>query len=321
MKLYEKVLDILNGCEGFVSGEAIADSLQVSRTAVWKSIMKLKSLGYSIDSSTNKGYRLVSGKNLTEAGIRKYLHSSEIDFDIRHSVTSTNTVLKREAESGRKEGYVVVADTQSTGRGRAEREFYSPEDTGVYLSILLRPQVPVESALYITAAAAVAVAEAVEVLTGERVGIKWVNDIFINDKKVCGILTEASVDMECGKLNYAILGIGVNVFEPKGGFGQLKEIAGALFPYSENSADRKCQAAAYVIDNFMKYYCCLQEKFFFDEYKKRLFILGREIYVIRENTVRSAVAVDMDESFRLLVKYENGEMEYISSGEVSTKTK
>ena len=134
---------------------------------------------------------------------RKKLYFEELD--------STNSYLKEMAAKGAQEGTIIIANRQSAGRGRLGRSFFSPEEKGIYMSILLRPDISLERAVLITSMAAVAVAEAIEQVSGIQTKIKWVNDIFLNKKKVCGILTEAGIDAETGTLEYAVLGIGVNV--------------------------------------------------------------------------------------------------------------
>ena len=311
------VADVLRNTDDYVSGEKLAASLGVSRTAVWKVIKELRENGFVIDASTWLGYKLLSEKYLDADAIKKYLKHSYIDPQVYRSVSSTNTLAKAAAENGAAEGTLLLADSQSAGRGRVGKSFYSPGGSGLYMSMILRPQMSASDALRITACAAVSTAEAIEEVTGVSTGIKWVNDLFVGNKKVCGILTEASFNMESGGLDYAVLGIGINVFEPERGFGELSNIAGSLFQSTVCSSDIKCRIAAAVMDRFFERYESLSDDLLLREYRERLFILGKKIYVLRHGISLEAVVLDIDSAFRLLVQYANGEREYLSSGEIS----
>ncbi len=209
MDAADKVLELLQEARGPVSGEHMAQKLGVTRNTVWKAVKHLREAGYEISAVTNQGYRLLSESDVLSAGnIRRQLEpqASIAAIDVRESVTSTNTVLKELAEHGGREGMVVIAQRQTMGKGRLGRSFYSPQGGGLYMSVLLRPRFSAEEALSITTAAAVAVARAIDDVTGERAMIKWVNDVYFHGRKVCGILTEASVDFENSGLHYAVLG-------------------------------------------------------------------------------------------------------------------
>ena len=238
-------------------------------------------------------------------------------FNIKHfsKVTSTNDIAKDLAKGGEEEGTVIIADAQECGRGRMGRSFFSPLGTGLYMSILLRPAFGADKSQLLTTAAAVSVAKAIEKHTGEAVQIKWVNDIFKNGKKVCGILTEGSV-LQNGLFEYAILGIGVNLTRPKEGFGSLENIADAVF--SDDSFDRD----AFIHDilaNFEQYYRTITEKKHFDEYIKRDMLRGEIVDVISGGEVLyRAKVIGIDEDFSLLVEHD-GIKETVFSGEVSIK--
>ena len=212
----------------YVSGTELAKALSISRTAIWKGIEQLREEGYEIDSVTNKGYRLSSASDvLREEDVRKYLTAEGLDVRVYRSISSTNTVLKTMAEEGAPEGRCLIAGEQTAGRGRRGRSFYSPPDSGIYLSGLLRPALQAVDATSITACAAVAVAETIESLAPVKAEIKWVNDIYVDRRKVCGILTEASLDCESGQVNYLIVGIGINTRVPASDFPEeLRSIAG-----------------------------------------------------------------------------------------------
>ena len=323
MKTVNMVLDLLEKNKGkYVSGGKIASFLGISRNSVWKAVKQLQDKGYEIDAVTNKGYVLTENNNLISAqSVRKFITDENIYIDVRDSVTSTNTLLKKMAENGEKEGYVLLAKEQTEGRGRLGRSFSSQNETGVYFSILLRPEMNPSDALLITTCAAVAVAKAIENNTGKMTSIKWVNDIYMRDRKVCGILTEASFDMENGKLSYAVLGIGINMYFPENSLPEeIKNIAGAVFD-EKPEGDIVSRIVADVINIFMAEYKVITGKHFMFDYCSRSYLDKKEISVIKPAGARDAVALGIDENFRLHVRYENGEEEYLSTGEVSTKIK
>lgn len=322
MSLKERILPLLTekGTD-YLSGEELAQILGVSRTAVWKAVSALKEDGYRIEAVTNRGYRLSSGQDILSAEVinnRLGSLSEKLCIEVKSKVTSTNALLKQYAADGSPEGTVIVAAEQTAGRGRFTRSFFSPKDSGVYMSILLRPSVSAADSVLITTAAAVAVAEAAEALCGRRTYIKWVNDVLIDGKKVCGILTEASLNIESGALDYAVLGIGINVYEPDGGFPQdIKDKAGAVF--SKREENLRSLLAAEVISRFFKYYNSLAKKEFLNAYRNRCIVLNRRITVLSGNLSRAALATDIDDNFRLHVKYDDSTEESLSSGEISIK--
>lgn len=311
------VAEMLRADGGYVSGEKLAESLGLSRTAVWKMIKELRAEGFKIEASTKRGYKLTGEKYLNEELIKKYLRRSEIIPQVYRSIVSTNTVAKAMAEDGCPEGTLLLADHQSGGRGRIGKQFFSPDGVGLYMSLVLRPKMSASDALRITACAAVSTAEAIEEVTGITMGIKWVNDLFMGNKKVCGILTEASFNIENGGLDYAVLGIGINVFDPKGGFGELSNIAGALLPYTDDTCDLRCQLAAAVADRFFDRYENLSNEELLADYRKWLFILGKQIHVLRNGDMIPATAINVDERFRLEVEYADGRTDMLDSGEIS----
>ena len=303
----------------YLSGEEIADSLGCTRGAVWKAVKKLQSEGYDISAVTNRGYRLDSADMLSAAGIEKYLtDNSGISLTVYKETDSTNTRLRELATAGAPEGTAVIAGMQTGGKGRLGRKFFSPSDTGLYLSILLRPEMTAADAVRITTAAAVAVADAVEKISGRKADIKWVNDVYIDGRKICGILTEAAFSLENGGLDYAVCGIGINVYEPEGGFPEdIKDIAGAVLDTPED--DVRNRLAALVLENFMNYYNKLSENSFLQGYQSRLMWRGEDINLIRGSEITPAKLIDADEKCRLLVKYEDGTEDTMSSGEISIR--
>lgn len=238
----------------------------------------------------------------------------------QQQVNSTNTVVKQWAEAGAPEGTVLLADSQSAGRGRLGRTFYSPDGTGLYMSILLRPNLSVQQALFITTAAAAAAAEAIEQVSGEKVGIKWVNDIFIREKKVCGILTESAMDAASGNLRYAVLGIGVNLTPPENGFPEeLQEIATALMPWGTDVGLLREQLVKEILERFFAYYPALTDMPFFESYRSRCFVLGRRVRLIGHGSVREAAVIDLDHSFGLRVRLDDGSEQTVMTGEISLR--
>ena len=209
----EKILQILIEKKDFVSGQDLCDSFNVSRTAVWKAIQSLKKDGYEIESVTNKGYRLLSCPEvISPVEIRNHLSTDYIGREIKYFrvIDSTNLECRRIAQnSGFQNGLLAVADRQDSGRGRRGRSWSCPEGVNIAMSLLLRPAISPDKASMLTLLAAMAVAKGIEELTDLDVKIKWPNDIVINNRKICGILTEMNVEMDY--IDYVIVGIGINV--------------------------------------------------------------------------------------------------------------
>ena len=318
----DRVLDALReaGSE-YVSGEALARSLGLSRTAVWKAIDQLRREGYRIESGPNRGYRLGADNDvLSLEGLSRYLREPRIRPQVYESIGSTNTALKSMAAEGAPEGLALIAGAQSQGRGRLGRSFYSPAGSGLYLSLLLRPDCDPGKATQLTACAAVAVAEALEELSGKSVGIKWVNDLLMDGRKVCGILSEASLDCESGTVNYVIVGVGINVRRPEGGFPEeLRDIAGAAFG-DESIPDLRCRLAASVLDRLWQAYEHREDGGVLEAYRKRSLVLGRPINILpREGESERATALEIEPDFALRVRLEDGTIRRLNSGEVSIR--
>lgn len=315
MTIKQQVLNELINANGkSVSGQTLADKLFCSRNAIWKAIKSLENDGYRIEAITNKGYCLINSDIINAEQIKDNLET-ECNIILLRSVDSTNNYLKILAEKGENENTVVIAKCQTAGKGRMGRKFFS-DNSGVYMSLLLKPKFCAEKSLFITTAAAVAVANAIESVTGNETQIKWVNDIFVRNKKVCGILTEASIDFETGGLNYAVLGIGINVKKPKDDFPEeIRKIAGVV---SEENVDISLLIAT-VLNNFFEIYHNIETSDFMSVYKKKSMIIGKDIFVLRGGEKTPAKALDIDDNAKLLVEYENGERAYLSSGEVSVR--
>lgn len=301
---------------GWLSGEELAQRLGVSRTSIWKAVHALRQDGYEIQGAQNKGYCLSARTDiLSEQGIRKYLNEAyaHMPIEVLPVATSTNALLRERLDAGAPEGCTIIANAQTQGRGRLGRSFYSPPDTGLYLSLLLRPQgLPPEQAVRVTTMAAVAACRAIEAVSGRRTQIKWVNDIFLDGRKVSGILTEGAVHLESGSLESMILGIGINVYPPKDGFPpELAHTAGAVL--DESRSDGKNRLAAGFLNQFWNIWNGAE---YAAEYRQKSMVIGRELRVITASGERSAVALDVDDDCRLRVRYSDGTEATLSSAEV-----
>lgn len=251
--------------------------------------------------------------------IEKYLDYN-LNIEIHKKVSSTNTVLKEMAVNKAPHGTVVIAEEQTMGKGRMGRSFHSPSGSGIYFSILLRPDIPAEEALFLTTSAAVSVSKAIEDISDKKADIKWVNDIYIDGKKVCGILTESAFNTQSGKLDYAIVGIGINICPPQNGFPtDVENIATAIFDEYGDFTEKRNILIANILNYFMDYYNNFSDKKYVNEYINRSIIIGKDITVIGSDTNRDATALEIDNECRLKVRYTNGSEEWLNSGEVSTK--
>ena len=323
MSTKDKILELLESNKGiYFSGEDLAQKLSVSRSAVWKAIKTLQADGYKIDAVTNKGYSLsVNSDILSPQGIKKYLNNNikDLDIEVLQSVDSTNTYIRNRAHSGIGDGYTVISAQQTGGMGRKGRSFFSPDNSGIYLSIFLKPKdYSAQKAVRITTMAAVAMCEAIKEVSDKEPKIKWVNDIFIDDKKICGILTQASFDLESSTIEYAVLGVGINVYKPENGFpDEIKDIAGYLF--DENQEDIKNKLSAAFINHFMSIYKGADESSYTDKYREYSLAIGKRVTVISSISKSEALVLSIDDECRLNVKFDDGSVETLSSGEISIK--
>ncbi len=315
----EKILNILLDNKGdYVSGEDIANSLQISRNAVWKSISKLKEEGISIISSKKLGYMLPSDLDILS---KEEISNALIDelkgteIHLLNTVDSTNDYAKMLAKQDAPEYTLVVADTQTHGKGRMGRVFSSPSGTGIYMSFILRPKTSLETAQLITSCVAVAISKAIDTLCNCSSKIKWVNDIFLNDKKISGTLTEGAINFENGSFEYAIVGIGINVRSVKNIFdGELSSIATSI----EDETGLKISRSRLIAEVFNNIYLQLQsidEKSFIKEYKKRSLIVGKDVIVSENGQEVFAKAIGIDKTAGLIVQFEDGSTKVLNSGE------
>ncbi|WP_130862647.1 biotin--[acetyl-CoA-carboxylase] ligase [Bacilliculturomica massiliensis] len=290
----DHVLRVLEQHRGqYISGAKIAEALSVTRASVWKAIGELRSDGYEIAAATNRGYSLAETSDLlSPQGIAAFLKCRDPLPEIHTYpvLESTNLTAKQMAVAGAPHLTVVAAASQTAGRGRMGRSFFSPEDAGVYFSVVLRPDAMAAAAqgfvnpVLITTAASVAAARAIQSLTGKDVQIKWVNDLYLDGKKICGILTEGVSDFETGSIESMVVGIGINCFTPQGGFpGDVADKAAALYSSVPENTDcglgrfTKNRLIAAVIDELAAVQRELPDSRFIPEYRRRSLVLGREI--------------------------------------------
>lgn len=317
-----KVLKILKDNEGFISGEKISDEFNMTRAGIWKYINMLKEDGYNIESIPRKGYRLIHSPDiLTYMEIEKHLDTEFIgrtvhNFDL---VDSTNKEAK-EIAFDEKEGTVLVAEEQSGGKGRLGREWLSPKGKGIWMSIILKPQVDPMKVAKITLLGAAAVNKALNNMNIES-KIKWPNDILIDGKKICGILTE--MNCELNMINYVIMGIGVNVNLDENEIREdLKEKATSIKISQNKKIDRKILMAN-ILNEFEELYLPFKDKNdisqAIDICRNNSALIGKDIRVIKGEEIKLGKALDINEEGELVVEFEDGNIENIYSGEVSIR--
>ena len=257
---------------------------------------------------------------LSAEGVRRFLRHRELRLEVYKTVTSTNTLLKARAEQGEAAGLVLLAGEQTAGRGRMGRSFYSPADSGLYLSVLYRPDLPAADAVRITACAAVAAAETIEELSGKATQIKWVNDVLADGKKVCGVLTEASLDCESGTVNHLVVGVGVNTAVPAGDYPEaLRGVAGAAFTGAP-IPQLRCRLAAGILDRLTDFMADPGSEACFEAYLARSIVLGRRVNLLspgREPTAATVLGLERD--YALRVRLDDGSTARVSSGELSLR--
>ena len=308
MSTKEKVLEILYKSKESVSGEAVAKELGISRMSVCKAVDALRRDGHNIESKSRSGYTLVSDSALCAGAICSMLNKPHevITLD---TVDSTNTYLR---EGDFPSGCVVLSSEQSAGRGRRGKSFASPKGAGVYFSFLLKDALPLENMWAVTFIAAVSVAKTLRSY-GADAQVKWVNDVYLGEKKVCGILTEVTLDAEARTSRDIIVGIGINLKKtayPE----EIRHIAVSL--EEAGISARAGEVAAKVINCFDELYDYFDIFEILREYRELCFILGREIVYNKDGREHRAVAKEILENGNLAVE-ENGERDILSSGEIS----
>lgn len=326
MTVKDSVFSVLQNSktdDGFVSGQELAESCGVTRTSVWKAINALRSEGAQIEAVTNRGYRLVSNDVYNASEIQRHISDKSVKIKFFEELDSTNTQAKRDlAEKDAKSLHktVYVAARQTAGRGRLGRQFYSPEESGIYFSIVFANG-NITAPAVITASAGVAVSRALEKIYGADAKIKWVNDVFVGGRKVCGILTEGVANLETRVIEAAVVGIGINIVTNKNQPEELKNIAGSLISSFKNR--RQSELCAEVVNEFLAIMDGGQEeiKKSMQEYKDRSFLIGREIEISpvinSEDKNYKCVVQDITEDAKLVVRLKNGEIKALDSGEIS----
>lgn len=302
----------------YVSGQRLASEFEVSRTAIWKAIESLRDEGHLIDAVTNRGYLLVQQESLLDkAKLEKML--PQVPIHLFDTIDSTNRYAKQLVSEGCPVPTLVLAHSQSGGRGRLGRDFSSPKG-GIYFSLIISPPSSVSLASLITCAAAVATVRAIEEVCSLSCGIKWVNDIFLAGRKVGGILTEGVLNVESGTLSSVVVGIGINFSTPLQAYPPaLRPIVTSLYPKS-SQVPKDVDASSLVarlVTTLMGYSNTLSERAFLPEYRSRSLVLGKDIFIISQKTQRKALALAIDEEAHLVVETEDGKTEILSSGEVS----
>ena len=322
----QAVLSLLRQQEGFVSGEELSRRLGLSRTAIWKAVDALRREGYTVEARTGLGYRLLEAPDaVTEPEIRHFLGETDRvgrTLVCLEEVDSTNLYAKQLAAEGAADGTVVVADRQTAGRGRLGRSFQSPGGQGIYLTALLRPDLPPEKLAPVTALAGVAVCRAAERVCGVSPGLKWPNDPVWGGKKLCGILTELSLEGETGRVQDLVLGIGINVSQrPEDFTPEVREMATSLAQALGRPVSRPALAAEVIreVDQLYAALAAGELEPYLAEYRRRCVNLGRTVRLLGPGGGETAEALDIDADFGLVVRTADGTVRTVRSGEVSVR--
>ena len=316
----EEILRLLRSADGYISGQELCNRFGVSRTAVWKAINQLKEAGYEIEAQQNKGYRLMAAPDLmTEAEIKSLMHTEWVAKEVLYFDTIDSTNIKELAEKGYPSGTLVVADKQESGKGRRGRSWVSPSGTGIFMTLMIKPDINPNNASMLTLVAALAVAKAITSVTGEEALIKWPNDIVVNGKKVCGILTEMNAQFDY--INHIVVGIGINVHNesfPE----EISQMASSLMIEAGGRRFHRAQIIAETMSYFEQYY---------DTFLKTqdLSALVREYDELLVNRNKSVRVLDPKEPFdgKAMGITPKGELivdtwesrKLVSSGEVSVR--
>ena len=324
MTTKERILALLEENRGTpLSGEVLAEELGVSRTAVWKAIKDLQKAGHAIAAAQNRGYTLdTDSEVLSEQGVRLFLRTKSLNLVVAQELESTNLTAKQMAAAGAPHGTLVVADSQTAGRGRRGRSFASPPGTGLYISMVLRSALPMQSAVLVTSAAAVAVCRAVERICGASPGLKWPNDPVLGGRKLCGILTELSLEAETGRLQYLVVGVGINVLHSREDFApELTEVATSLAQELGHPVSRPALTAA-LIEELDRLYQALEDddlEPYRNAYRAACVNLGKTVQLLEHGQRETAQAVGIDDAFGLIVRDADGRERVVRSGEVSVR--
>ena len=317
-----KILTLLRNSQDYISGQELCDAMGVSRTAIWKVMNQLKEEGYEIVAIQNKGYKLVSYPDVLSASeigsrLKGKWTGSEIHFF--QETGSTNNDAKKMAEEGCKNGTLIVANRQLAGRGRRGRTWESPADTSVYMTLVLRPTFPPDKASMLTLVMALSATKALEEITGLLVKIKWPNDIIINNKKICGILTEMNAEPDF--IHYVVIGMGTNV-NMNSFPEELADKASSLKIETGRTVNRT-QVIAKVMEYFEEVYesflQTLDLTLLMEEYNAHLANKDARVKVLDPKEEFEGIARGINEFGELIVEKENGEITLVFAGEVSVR--
>lgn len=320
----QKILEILKKSTDYVSGEYLGETLGVSRTSIWKAIKQLRQEGYDIQAVSNRGYYLSQNKELYNAqeiedGLGTKWLGKQVYF--YKEIDSTNACIRRLAAEGAPEGTLAVAEAQSAGRGRRGKEWTSQEGVGIWMSLLLRPDISPNQTPLLTLLTGLAVCKAIQKTTDLPVKIKWPNDILIDGKKICGILTE--MDGEMTRVNYVVVGIGINVnteYFPE----ELGTIATSLKIENKGvtiSRKKLIQAILMELEGYYERYVKERDfAYFYKEYKSACVTIGQEVYTLGKEALEGK-AIDINPQGELMVQKADGSIVTIFSGEVSIRPK
>lgn len=318
----EKVLRVLTQTDGYVSGQSLCNELNVSRTAVWKCINQLKKEGYIIEAVTNKGYCLRESPDvINEESVKckldtKFFGKNIVFFE---ETDSTNNVIKRLAEDGAEHGTLAIAEIQTAGRGRRGKNWSSPKGSGIWMSFLLKPQLTPQKASMLTLVTAMAAREAVYRETGVETVIKWPNDIVVNGKKVCGILTEMSAELDW--IHYVVVGIGINV-NTESFPAEIKDVASSLWLETGKKVNRSRVIAAFgeAFERYYEQFIRMQDlSLLKEEYNSHLANLNNKVQIIDTAGEYTGISNGINELGELLVTDDEGRVHAVRSGEVSVR--
>ena len=318
----EEILRLLRSADGYISGQELCNRFGVSRTAVWKAINQLKEAGYEIEAQQNKGYRLMAAPDLmTEAEIKSLMHTEWVAKEVLYfdTIDSTNTKAQELAEKGYPSGTLVVADKQESGKGRRGRSWVSPSGTGIFMTLMIKPDINPNNASMLTLVAALAVAKAITSVTGEEALIKWPNDIVVNGKKVCGILTEMNAQFDY--INHIVVGIGINLHNesfPE----EISQMASSLMIEAGGKRFHRAQIIAETMSYFEQYYDTFLKtqdlSALVREYDELLVNMNKAVRVLDPKEPFDGKAMGITPKGELIVDtWESRKL--VSSGEVSVR--
>ena len=318
----EKVLKLLKqNANDFVSGQQIADSLFITRAGIWKAIKSLRESGYNIESVTNRGYRLIETYDSIDCSIlKRELDEFDLECLFFDEVDSTNERAKE--FSGKSKDVLIVAGKQTSGRGRRGRSFYSPGGSGLYFSLLIHPKISFSDAKMLTCLTAEALVLAIKEVTGIDVSIKWLNDIFLNDKKIAGILTETFGSLEEEYPECVIIGVGINVFKPSEEIPKdIKNKMGFLLKSNADSANVMNEICIWTIRNIYGFLDDFESKTFIEGYRKHSNLIGKYVRISDSDHSAGrreyAFVKGIDDECRLIVEFEDGRITALRGCEVS----